>query len=129
LAIWNLIFQVPDVTAINSIFIERTTLSPLFITLLVNAVVVELKTLLNAPIVPEASAHQPTTQLEPASQVQVVISSAFISQVVSLAAQDHCISMYQVSQLTTGRENQVTSVSVELLVTTKSLHNLIAKSQ
>lgn len=57
-----------------------------------------------------------------------MIRSAFISPVVSLAAQEPYISMCHTSHETTGSVNPVTVVSVALFVTVKSLPSLILKS-
>lgn len=61
--------------------------------------------------------------------VPVVIRSAFMSHVALFAVVVHCIRTYQLSQLTTGSVNPVTSVSVELLVITKSEASFTLKSQ
>lgn len=55
--------------------------------------------------------------------------SHFISPVGSLAIVEPCISICQVSHATEANENHVTSVNVELFVTTKSLASFTAKSQ
>lgn len=79
-------------------------------------------------IVPAASKYI-LLLTELAVQVPVVIRSAFISPVASLAVVVHCMSTCQLSPETTGRVKPVTSVSVELFVTTKSAASFTAKSQ
>lgn len=113
----------------SSISIGLTTVSPLFTTAPpVTLVVEDTAAPVETAIVPAASKYI-LLFTELAVQVPVVIRSAFISPVASLAVVVHCMSTCQLSPETTGSVKPVTSVSVELFVITKSVSSFSAKSQ